>query len=89
MTMVSKHATVLNFDGFQSNDREVVFIKPEDEGSDAVELEEYRMDAGLWHDMNQPEVITLTVVPGDILNPETPADYIGGKRVGGYSAQDV
>lgn len=28
----------------------------------------YYMDADLWEDMGKPEAITITVVPGDLLN---------------------
>lgn len=86
MATVSKHQTVLYFDGFQSDESTAVFIKPEEE---VPEVEEYRMDNDLWVEMGRPDVITLTVQPGDLLNAETPADFIGGKRVGGFSAQDL
>lgn len=84
--MVSKHQTVMEFDGFQSTAEEAVFVQSHDEGETS---EEYRMSGLLWREMGSPEIITVTVQPGDLLNPETPADFIGGTRVGGFSAQDL
>lgn len=70
MTSLTKTRTVLEFVGIDEEEGPT-FTQLPDEG------EEFRshivsLDPEVYEDMGRPEVITVTIEPGDLLNPEAP-----------------
>jgi hypothetical protein len=65
-TMLTKHAIVMSALREPYNATEVVFLTTPDE--DTGHRETMRLSPDAWRDMGEPDVVTVTVEPGDTLN---------------------
>ncbi len=68
MTNCTKHRTVLRFQPNTTQGYEGPIVQFLYERDDDEPPESYLMEVGCWVDMGNPDTITVTVEPGDLLN---------------------
>lgn len=69
--VLEKTRSVLDLADDQPFEGFATFQQPDDDADDpSVWSKQYQMPSQDWDDFGRPEVITITVKPGDTLNPE-------------------
>lgn len=68
MNPLLKTTTILNLK--REGKRSARFTKVLDEGEDYVGVGDVYMAVELFHELGSPDVITVTIEPGDMLNVE-------------------
>ena len=75
---MTKHQTVMHIVDVSKyvnrDDIRVYFSAIREEGDEPYSNETHRIQRSEWEDMGKPDTITVTVEPGDLLNPEPQID---------------
>lgn len=72
---MTQHRTLMEISDDQPFEESVVFVNDEDQDAE----EQFHMDSDLWDEMGCPEIITVTINPGDLLND--PSALVSGTPV--------
>ena len=68
---LTRRRIILNVEPPNPGDHYTTATIPDDDGDGSIDWPVLHLDTPSWRDMGSPHTITLTIEPGDHLNPET------------------
>jgi hypothetical protein len=71
---VTKHVTIMHKATEQPFAESIIFDNSDPDDSGGWVPDQYLCDVDMWDDLGQPDTITVTVEPGDLLNTEDPRE---------------